>query len=509
MIINLDDYFLKGENWLYNQLSALKQDSLPDDFRITILYTSDQFDNMQSLGTAISKLQELLTLLDFPNFFVIIKTTNKEIKSVVENLKDLYCPHESVLSYELITGDFKKTNIVNDTICVLPWIHMYVNSQGKAGTCCEFDEKYPLGSIKDTPLSDIENNEEMRAVRRQMLSGQRPNSCSACWVKEDLNLPSSRLGHNQTFKKYLPLTKQTLEDGTFNDFKLKYLDFRASNVCNLKCRMCSGKFSSSIAAEEKELYDFNYYVELKLDATEISDTLSYVEKNINHLDQIYFAGGEPLIMKEHYQILDLLVKYKKTNIKINYNTNLTKLVYKKKNVIDYWKQFSNITVGASIDLLGPQAEYVRNGTNYNTLEENYIKIKDIVDFNITSIVHMLNIFNLPKLQKHWIVNKKLDPKNLTFRALVFPNNMSLQVLPIAFKDQAHQTINQHINWLTTVSSCEHLVKSWHDVLQYMYDKDQSHLLSDFFRLNDDKDRYRNEKFEEVFPEFNRLRDYIC
>jgi hypothetical protein len=180
-----------------------------------------------------------------------------------------------------------------------------------------------------------------------------------------------------------------------------------------------------------------------------------------------------------------------------------------KNVIDYWKQFSNITVGASIDLLGPQAEYVRNGTNYNTLEENYIKIKDIVDFNITSIVHMLNIFNLPKLQKHWIVNKKLDPKNLTFRALVFPNNMSLQVLPIAFKDQAHQTINQHINWLTTVSSCEHLVKSWHDVLQYMYDKDQSHLLSDFFRLNDDKDRYRNEKFEEVFPEFNRLRDYIC
>jgi sulfatase maturation enzyme AslB (radical SAM superfamily) len=272
--------------------------------------------------------------------------------------------------------------------------------------------------------------------------------------------------------------------------------------------MCSGKFSSRIAKEENDLYNNSTFVDLKLTADEINSTLKYIEENIDYLESIYFAGGEPLIMEEHYKILDLLIKHDKSDIKITYNTNLTQLSYKKYNVVDYWKKFSDITVGASIDLIGDQAGYVRSGTDYAVLENNYEDIKDYVNFTITSIVHLCNIFNLPKLQQHWITNKKINPKNLSFRALIYPENMSLQVLPQSYKKLAEETINQHIDWLLSISETKALVDTWQNVLQYMNAKDQSHLLSDFFRLTDDKDHIRDERFEDVFPEYRDLRSYV-
>ena len=123
-------------------------------------------------------------------------------------------------------------------------------------------------------------------------------------------------------------------------------------------------------------------------------------------------------------------------------------------------------------------------------------------------MHLCNVFNLPKLQRHWIVNKKLNPIDLSFRALIYPENMTLQVLPLPYKKLAEEAINRHIIWLSSISDTQTLVDTWQTVLQYMNAKDQSHLLSDFFRLNDNKDRIRNERFEDTFPEFQDLRSYV-
>lgn len=509
MIINLEDYFSKGDKWLYDELKNLKQDVLPEDFNITIRYTSDQYYNTDSPGIAISKLQELLTLLDFPNSFILIQTTNKKINEELETIRLLYCPYEESILVDYIDGEFIRHIPTADSLCILPWIHLYVNSQGQVGTCCEFDDQYELGNLNTDKLHNIANGEKLKLVRTQMISGQRPNICSTCWTKEDNNLSSLRNSANKNYSKYRDLINETLPDGTFENFKLRYLDFRASNVCNLKCRMCSGKFSSRIAQEEKNLYNSHTYIDLTLTNDQIQQTLDYIESEINNLDLIEFAGGEPLIMDEHYRILDLLLKYNRTDILINYHTNLTQLTYKKYNVIDYWQKFSKVSVGASIDLHGLQAMYVRGGTDYQQIERNYYKIKDHVNFSITSCVHLLNIFNLPQLQKIWIKQHKLAPSQLHINTLVNPTNMSLQVLPFYYKKLAEETIIQHIDWLTSINDTETLVIAWQEVLQYMYLHNNSHLLSDFFRLNDDKDRYRKEIFEDVFPEYINLRSYIA
>lgn len=507
-MIELSDYFIHGEQWLFDELNHVKQDVLPNDFKLIINYTSDRYNNSSSPGMALAKLQEYLTLLDFPNSFILIKTTNENIKSELEIVKVLFCPYESDIPFEYTAGEFIKQLVKVDSICILPWIHLYVNPQGQIGTCCEFNEQYELGNLTTDTLPSISNGAKIKLVRTQMIAGQRPDICSTCWTKEDNKIESARIRANKQYRNYQTLIDDTLLDGTVENFKLRHLDFRASNVCNLKCRMCSGKFSSRIAQEEKNLYNSHTYIDLKLNNNQIQQTLSYLESEIDNLDTVYFAGGEPLIMEEHYLILDLLLKYNKTDIAITYNTNLTQLTYKKYNIIDYWQKFTNISVGASIDLHGPQAMYVRGGTDYRQLEGNYYKIKDYVNFSITSCVHLLNIFNLPQLQKIWIEQHKLPPAQLQFNILVNPANMSLQVLPSYYKKLVETVINQHIDWLDSIDNTETLVNAWQHVLHYMYLHDNSHLLADFYRLNDDRDQYRKEVFEEVFPEYNNLRSYV-
>lgn len=508
MILDLSNYFTNGDKWLHSQLSELKQDPFPNDYCLTILYSKDVFENDDSIGVALTKLQKFLTLLDFPNFFVTVETSYANVPQDLKKLKELFCPYELAINYKIVDLPFEKIKSTNDTFCVLPWIHVYVNPQGQLGPCCNFNEHFPIGHMSENKISDIVNGPAMMKVRRQLLSGQRPESCSACWAKEDKKLVSARQGANIRWEKYLHLAEQTNPDGSFPDFKLRYLDVRLSNVCNLKCRMCGGKFSSRIAQEESILYNDTRTIELKLSPDEIQGTLEFVEDNISNLENIYFAGGEPMLMPEHYQILDLLLKHQRTDIQIYYNTNLTVLKYKGLNVVDYWRKFSDIKVGASIDLIGSQAGYVRDGTDYDVLESNYELIKGHVTFTISSIVHMLNVFNLPQLQKHWITNKQLPATSLSFSALIYPANMTLQVLPTHYKQLATEHIKNHIMWLQQIDNSNALVSTWEEVLHYMNADDQSHLLRDFFRLNDDKDQYRNESFEEVFPEYKNLRSYV-
>ena len=178
--------------------------------------------------------------------------------------------------------------------------------------------------------------------------------------------------------------------------------------------------------------------------------------------------------------------------------------------MDYWKHFKEVKIGASIDLIGEQSNYVRHGMEYDVLEQNYFKIKDIkgIDFRITSILHFLNVFNLPQLQQHWIENIGLNASKLSFNILIQPEEQQLSVLPYEYKNIARETIEKHIEFLEEYSNTEHLIDSWHKAITVMYSQNDSYLLAKFFKLNDDKDNIRHQKFEIYFPEYGELRNYV-
>ena len=118
----------------------------------------------------------------------------------------------------------------------------------------------------------------------------------------------------------------------------------------------------------------------------------------------------------------------------------------------------------------------------------------------------MNIFNLPHLQKHFI-DLGLSCDDLQYSILTNPNTQCITVLPEKYKVRAIKEIDDHILFLKTVSVDNHLINRWQKTKTFMKSRSDSHLLSEFFRLNDDKDRIRNQKFEEYFPEFKDLRNY--
>jgi hypothetical protein len=275
--------------------------------------------------------------------------------------------------------------------------------------------------------------------------------------------------------------------------------------------MCSEYFSSAIQQETIEIYGGK---QAKLGFEQIS--LDHTTKQIkNHrlqkisqfvtkdLKSIYFAGGEPLIMGEHYDILDLLVAAGNTDLAIRYNTNLSMLCYKQISVIDKWRQFSNVTVNASIDASDAVAEYMRHGTVWQDIVDNINRIKkDVphVKLRIASVVSSLTIENLIDLQNRWIDQQVFSADNFQVRVLTSPNFFSPAVLPKHHKQRVGQIIQDHMQRFEGSD----LAQQWNDVLQWMNRNDYTFALEDFAHRTRVLDAYRKESFEEIFPQYKDL-----
>jgi hypothetical protein len=173
--------------------------------------------------------------------------------------------------------------------------------------------------------------------------------------------------------------------------------------------------------------------------------------HIPHLEQVYFAGGEPLIMKEHYFMLEKIIEYGKTNIRLQYNTNFSELRYKDKHVFDYWKQFENVSVGASLDASGERAELMRKGTNWKqTLENRQLMLKEVphVDFYVSSTVSAMNVLHVLDFHKEWTELGLIKAKDWNINICQSPEWYRANIFPQWFKEQVIKPkYEEHIAWL--------------------------------------------------------------
>ena len=119
---------------------------------------------------------------------------------------------------------------------------------------------------------------------------------------------------------------------------------------------------------------------------------------------------------------------------------------------------------------------------------------------------MMNITNLPILQKHWL-DKGLDCSNIELNVLTFPIEQSIAVLPKAHKTVAIKQIAKHCSFLQTVKNSSKLINQWISAKNFMLKQDDSYLLGKFFKINNDKDKNRKQKFEDYLPEYNNLRNF--
>jgi radical SAM protein with 4Fe4S-binding SPASM domain len=503
-----DFYKPDGSKRLHDFLTSVYQPVYENNFRIIIVQDCvDMYDYQDLPGNAITALQKYASQIDISNFFIVVVTGNENIKTELEQARQLYSTDDFQIQSEYVKDIKynKEEQPKQNTFCILPWMHLYVGPDGNVLPCCAADQKYPMGSTSKNSVDSILKSTAFNQLRKNMLDGKRSKECSRCYAQEDAGLQSLRQLHNARWSKESIKFNTT---GTIEEFAPVFLDIRLNNICNLKCRMCSGYFSSAIAQEEATLFNNQEYLDTAIGSTQKALVLEEIIQYLPYAKKIYFAGGEPLITAEHYKILDALVTCNNTNLEIFYNTNFTSLVYKGTSIVDIWKKFTNITVGASLDAMGAVAEYVRHGTKWETIESNLALLKSHcphVKFTVTSVAGLLNVSSLIELQKSWHENQTLDISKFTVTTMVGPEQLTLQVLPDKQKMQVSEKIKAHIKWCKQHRALT-LAKQWSNVLKYMYAADSSHLLPKFKQLTKAMDQFRNESLSSVLPEFLEFYD---
>jgi radical SAM protein with 4Fe4S-binding SPASM domain len=400
----------------------------------------------------------------------------------------------------------------SDVFCMIPWIHMHGFPDGRAYPCCLGDDRHPIGNFKQDSMATVWNQDAYKTMRKNMLEEKPCKECSKCYEQEASGFVSMRNSTNKNFGQHIEIVDQTLPDGQFDDFKLRYYDIRFSNLCNFTCRTCGGWFSSSWYAEEEQLYGKRSYPKIMFAGRDEHDMWNQLQEHIPYLEQVYFAGGEPLMMEEHFWILKELAAREMFDVKLIYNTNFSRLHLKDDNVLDYWRLFKNVSVGASLDGMFAHGEYIRKGTKWDQIERNreeMMKRCPNTDFYVSSTVSLYNANHVTDFHRNWVDRGYLRAQDWNVNILQGPDRDRIDILPHRYKEQVTAKVQEHIDWLRPQDHLQRATSGYEGMLHFMNANDNSHLLREFFRVNDIHDQYRKERFEDVFTEYKDLRQYVA
>jgi len=399
---------------------------------------------------------------------------------------------------------------MNKTFCVLPWVHVRVKHDQKVFPCSVWheDNGKPFGYTSKNTIDEIANSSTFNQLRKNMLQGIPSEGCNACYNRDNAEKTNNHeVSMRQHFNRIFEHDKEriirtTNADGSLQEpFKLKALFIQYSNLCNLGCRSCGPSFSSFIAQENKD----------PTPVIKITDrdpkAFEQIMDRLHEVEFINFAGGESAFIEEHWQILDRLIELKKTDVVVHWITNLSMISYKKRNLIEYSKRLPKMLIKASVDATHQRGELYRHNTVWSTVENNLKTLfKSSVRYQVHCTIGATNIWHLPDMHQYMLKNELISPKlpyAFTGNMLFKPEPLCATVLPQNIKKDVTKKIHQHVEWLRT--NRVHTNKNfWNHVIEYMNERDNSHLIPKFIEYNTNLDNKRNQSLFETFPELRPL-----
>ena len=392
------------------------------------------------------------------------------------------------------------------TLCVVPWIHIHTNPSGIATPCCIAEsctKPEGVGNAREQSLMEIVNSETMKKLRLDMLAGVKNSECTKCYEHEDQGIKSFRNMINDEFSHHYDDMNSTKKDGSLKEFKMRYFDIRFNNICNFKCRTCGSGFSTQWEQEDLKNKVWNAKVIPKNDNKKF---LAEVIDQIPNMETAYFAGGEPLITEEHYILLEEMIRSGKTDINLRYNTNLSNLKFKDKDLISLWKHFTNgVNIYASIDHYGERAEYIRHGTDWGLVESNFklVKKTPFIKLHMNTVLSVFNILTIRDFYQYLYDNKMYSNKDSVYMLynMSTPEFLACHILPPDLKIKANESLEQTVKFLKSKRFKAHQIQQVTDSIPWAMSKDSWDQQKMNFR-NEIKrlDKIRDENFKKTFPE---------
>jgi organic radical activating enzyme len=429
------------------------------------------------------------------------------------------------------------------TFCPLPWIHIATRPNGDVRVCCtanasgagKIDDK-SAGLIKQDgvdmnlrnfTVEEIWNSDFMKSTRLDMLNDRIPDSCKKCFVEESAGIVSKRQWETEVWEQRIDMESvinSTGEDGSL-PVNIPYFDLRLGNMCQLKCIMCSPHDSSAWIKDWKLQFSKYKTIELSRDQSwdksydytwyQKSSFLDTMRSQSHNIKELYFAGGEPLIIPEHYKILEFMVETGSAkNCVLRYNSNGLELPEK---LFKLWNHFKSVKFNFSIDAVGIKNDYIRYPSNWNSVVEN-LKILDNTSSNVTvniaAAIQLLNVCEIAELAQ-WKIDQQFKKINIAphgggvigTHLVYFPSYLNIRALPIHIKNTAKQKIENFINSQSSNTEFNNHPfgkQRWQGIINYMMAEDWSSKLPSTIEYLEVTDRTRKTNFREIFKDLKSL-----
>lgn len=402
-----------------------------------------------------------------------------------------------------------------------------IQQNGDFRLCCQCVHP-PFGKldmrIQDHSINDARNSKVHQRIRSQMLAGEEPIECKLCWDEERHGLNSKRLHmlNHYSIDKIKQTTSGYID---VHEFPLVYFDLRFGNLCNMKCRSC-GPGDSSLWYEDVEAINppnyiaFDFYLSKHYQLKKINnvwtlkddDFLWYENEDfwrimqtiVPQIDRLYLTGGEPLINKAQWRLLDLCINLGVSkNIVLEYNTNMSRIP---DTAFDTWNHFKEVHIGCSIDAIGNLAHYIRYPSKWNEIESNIFKLGNSNCHNLVAkfapTISVFNVIGLLELTD-WLYNNPIARiRNVpSFHILEGPEYQNIQILPKETKDWI---VEQYNEWYKSAPWRMRHRPRFDNILSYMLAKDRSHLLKDLKEHTEKLDKHRNQNIADYVPWLARI-----
>ena len=408
-------------------------------------------------------------------------------------------------------------------------MHVFVAADGIFYPCCRsVDAQTPNVDHLGKPqrfhsgesIVTAWNSDFMRAVRTDMLAGRRPPACAGCFAVEDLGGESDRQMINRLYPQYVREALSAAVDDGRIECKPRTLDLRVGNICNLQCRMCSPRLSKGLLNEFKMLHGLSDDSEYVRSASrpswfESENALEAITKLAPYLDEIQFAGGEPLIAPSMFALLRRLCDagYNE-QIELAYITNASVLP---KDLSQLWPRFKGVRLAASVDALDAINGLIRYPSNWDNTVRNLTELDlnpesyNCSRLRIFTTVQIYNIFYLePLIHFIWRELRTFSPFP-NFILLTEPDCFSIQALPPFLKERATATLTallQKEDAYWRPRATDHQVTEFKDkirtIIAFMNQIDRSDGVNEFLRRNEFHDSYRGQDSLRLIPELAEI-----
>jgi hypothetical protein len=444
------------------------------------------------------------------------------------------------------------------TLCPIPWISQSLRANGDIRVCCQAQHGPTGGTLKDNDgkvynartanLKETRNSSLSKEIRKHMIEEKWHPECIRCQTENQAGMKSRQqyeqeIWINSGEYNWEFLLSNTKADGTIdvNKIDCSFYDLRFGNLCNLKCRMCGPTDSSMWYEDQVKLWGPEYKdshgrvnliknskgkYEPEVDVYNWHRSDHYwkqMNATISEIRKLYIVGGEPLMIDQHYEFLQKCVDQGHAHkIIVEYNTNLTNVPQR---AWDIWKNFKRINIGVSIDGVGDINHYMRYPSNFDKIHENLKKFATVEGNYKVWIAATINVFNalhFPEFLEWVILNKMPKVNDDDWRPLITPHPLhspkflNMRMLPKFAKDAVHDKYESYkpklldlirnTNWSNTRkdSASKEVLKLLDQYSSYMYDKDFSDALPQFWQATRKLDKIRGHSIEHYIPELYDL-----